>query len=88
MLVAIDVDMSLRSALLQNVEAAVIVVISTGLAIFGAHHFERSGPDRQLLRQLREMQEVPREQGAEGEFPRPIYHYASPPVVVERHARR
>lgn len=80
--VAITLGMSLRSALTQKWEAAIVVVISTGLAIIGAHHFETSGPDQALLRQLREMQELQeerREQGAEGL----VYRHVLPPRSLE-----
>ncbi len=88
MLVATTPRMSLRNAVPQNVQATIIVVISTGLAIFGAHHFERSGPDRELLRQLRVMHEARRERGAEGVFPRPVYEYAPRAASPERYAER
>ncbi len=59
----IRLRMNPRSVVKKNLEVATIVVVSTILAIGGADHFERSGPDRKLLRQLKEMQEARRERG-------------------------
>jgi hypothetical protein len=70
----------------KNLEAAVVVAISTGLAIAGANFIDRSGPDRELLRQLRERSPVVQlEQGEAGvsysknpppPSPRPLPLYA------------
>lgn len=48
--------MSPRNYLKKNMEAAIVVALSTGLAIVGANHFEQSGPDHVLLQQLKEEQ--------------------------------
>lgn len=58
--VAMSVRMTLRSAFPKNLDATIIVVISTSLAILGANHFDRSGPDRALLRQIKEMRDTQR----------------------------
>jgi hypothetical protein len=55
--------MSPRNTITKKLEAIFIVVVSVGLAIFSADRFERSGPDHELLRQLKEMQEARRAQG-------------------------
>lgn len=82
--------MNPRSVVKKNLEATIVVVVSTVLAIWGADHFERSGPDRELLRQLKEMQEARRERGQNAEM-----HYlnhargnASTSRTVDRYARR
>lgn len=57
--------MSPRNYLKKNLEAAIVVALSTGLAIVSANHFEQSGPDHALLRQLEEMHEARRSQNAD-----------------------
>jgi hypothetical protein len=48
-------------AIVKKLDAAIIVLVAVGLAFFGADRVGRSGPDRELLRQLKEMQEARRE---------------------------
>lgn len=82
--------MSLRNASTKKLEATIIVVVSTGLAIISAHHFEHSGPDEVLLRQLKEMQEARENGGDEMANPRPVHGSweTSPLPVFEKYAQR
>lgn len=66
MQVAIDGIMSPRDYLKKNLDAAIVVALSSGLAIVGATHFEQSGPDHELLQQLRGKQTVIRLEKEEG----------------------
>lgn len=66
MQVAIAGIMSPRDSLKKNLEAAIVVALSTGLAIVGAHHVEQSEPDHELLQQLRGKQTVIRLEKEEG----------------------
>lgn len=66
MLVAIGGIMSPRDYLRKNLDAAIVVALSTGLAIVSATHFEQSGPDHELLQQLRGKQAVIRLEKEEG----------------------
>lgn len=54
-----------RKYLTKNLEAAIVVALSTGLAIVSANHFEQTGPDHALLRQLEEMHEARKIQNAD-----------------------
>jgi len=75
MRVAMGPVMSPRNYLKKNMEAAIVVALSTGLAIVSANHFEQSGPDHALLEQLKEGQHSRRMRqidvviGAEGAEP-------------------
>ncbi len=64
--------MNPRNVVKKNLEAIIIVVVSTGLAILSADHFERSGPDHVLLRQLKEIQEARRERNENAGIHRPM----------------
>lgn len=66
MQVAISGIMSPRDYLKKNLDAAIVVALSSGLAIVGATHFEQSGPDHELLQQLRGKQTVIRLEKEEG----------------------
>jgi hypothetical protein len=82
--------MNLRSDVTKKLEATVVVVVSTVLAIVGADHFERSGPDRELLRQLKEMKEARQECSDNVEVCPPRHHRwnAPPPHLTHRYAER
>ncbi len=82
--------MSLRSDVTKKWEATAVVVISTVLAIVGADHFERSGPDRELLRQLKEMQQAQQECSENAEVRPPMHDRwnAPPPHSLHRIAER
>jgi hypothetical protein len=82
--------MSPRSTVTKKLEATIIVVVSAGLAIFSADHFERSGPDRELLRQLKEMQQARRERGENADIRPPLHHRwnAPPPRSLHQYAER
>src|SRR5690349_21024965 len=82
--------MSPRKTITKKLEATFIVMVSTGLAIFSAERFERSGPDRELLRHLKEMQEARRAQGGnvDGHPPMHPRWNAPPPRPLPRYAQR
>lgn len=70
--IAIPVVMALRLPLSR--EPVVIAVLSAGLAIGAAWHFERSEADYQFLRQLEKMQETRQSPRAAMDHPRPHAH--------------
>lgn len=82
--------MNLGSDVTKKLEATIIVVVSTVLAIIGADHFERSGPDRELLRQLKEMKEAQQECSDNTEVcPSMQYRTSAPPAhPLHRFAER
>lgn len=80
-------SMSPRNTITKKLEAIFIVVVSSGLAILSADRLERSGPDRELLRQLKEMQEARRAQDGNAEHPHPVYGRGNAPPLP-RYAQR
>ncbi len=88
--IAMSQGMSLPYALKRSADATVIVVISTTLAILGANHFERSGPDRQLLEQLKAMHQArdAREQDGQTSGVMVCPDKAFPASIAERYAQR
>jgi hypothetical protein len=82
--------MNLRSAATKKLEVTVIVVFSSGLAILSADHFQRSGPDRELLRQLKEMQQAQQacEEREDVCHSAPHRWNGPPPGALHRYAER
>lgn len=78
----------LRLGLTKKFEAILIVVVSTGLAIFSADQFQRSGPDRELLRELREMHEARQVQDENRTHFRFTHGNAPPSHALPRVAQR